>query len=116
MNTRCSPFAHNYLSYLLDGFSGFVTVHQNWSIDEMNIRGPFLKNEFKKMMAIKAILESECKLKAIEWGYDYYLSVDLDEYVVPSTSGQTFVDEVERWTNATGRQVNLSYHTHDPCI
>ena len=73
----------------------------------MNIRGPFLRNDFKKAMAVKAILESECKLKAIEWGYDYYLSVDLDEYVVPSAPGETFIDEVERWTNSTGRQV---YH------
>ena len=56
-------------------------------------------------MAVKAILETQCKLQAIEWGYDYYLSVDLDEYVIPTEPGVTFVDELERWTNTTGRQV-----------
>ena len=68
-------------------------------------------------MAVKAILESECKLKAIEWGYDYYLSVDLDEYVVPTAPGETFVDEVERWTNITGRQVLIEIkRIHPPYI
>lgn len=84
--------------------SGFVTVKSNWSIDSMNIRGPFLSNAFQKSMAVKAILETECKKEAITWGYEYYLSVDLDEYVIPSALGETFIDELEKWTNSTGRQ------------
>ena len=70
----------------------------------MNIRGAFSKNAFKKAMAMKAILETGCKLKAIEMGFEYFVSVDLDEYVVPNEPGVTFVDELERWTNTTGRQ------------
>jgi hypothetical protein len=85
--------------------SGFVTLKSNWSVDDMKLRGPFVKNAFKKAMAVKAMLETECKLKAIEWGYQYFLSVDIDEYVIPAKSGVTFVDEFERWTNTTGRQV-----------
>ena len=34
-------------------------------------------------MAIKAALERECKLQAVEWGYDFFMSLDLDEYVIP---------------------------------
>lgn len=58
-------------------------------------------------MAVKAILETECKFQALKWGYEYYASLDLDEYVVPSEPGVSFVDELERWTNTTGRQVLL---------
>ena len=85
--------------------SGFVTLKSNWSVEAMRLRGPFAINAFKKAMAIKALLETECKYKAIEMGYDYFVSVDLDEYVVPQKVGETFVDELERWTNYTGRQV-----------
>jgi len=83
--------------------SGFVSVHQNWSIPAMKLRGPFLKSAFKKAMAVKATLETTCKLKAIEWGYDIMVSLDLDEYVIPQKPGITFVDAFEEWMNTTGR-------------
>ena len=28
-------------------------------------------------LSIKAALERECKLQAVEWGYDYFMSLDL---------------------------------------
>ena len=63
--------------------SGFVSVRSNWSTDSLEISPNFLRNEFKKAMAIKAALERECKLQAVEWGYDFFMSLDLDEYVIP---------------------------------
>lgn len=59
--------------------------------------GPaFTKNAFKKAMTVKALLERECKLQAIAWGYKYHISLDIDEYVVPVKPGVTLVDEVLR--------------------
>jgi hypothetical protein len=85
--------------------SGFVTVKSNWSEDELNIKGVFLRDAFKKAMTVKALLESECKHQAIKWGYEYMVSLDLDEYVVPKKENETFVDELELWSNTTGRSV-----------
>jgi Glycosyltransferase family 92 len=83
--------------------TGFVSVRRNWTTDELNVAPAFLKNDFKKSMTVKALLERECKVKAVEWGYKYHISLDIDEYVVPMRPGETLVDELERWVNETGR-------------
>ena len=83
--------------------SGFVSVVTNWTTDSLNLSPAFMKNEFKKNMAIKALLEAQCKLKALQWGYDLEVSLDLDEYIIPDREGETVVDELIRWMNATGR-------------
>jgi hypothetical protein len=50
------------------------------------------------MITIKAVLERECKLQAQKWGYDYFISLDIDEYVI-SRRGQTIVDELHEHFN-----------------
>lgn len=85
--------------------SGFVSVVANFTAESLNVSHAFLRNEFKKAMAIKAVLETQCKLFAISRGYDYHISLDLDEYVIPEREGETIMDALVRWTNETGRGV-----------
>ena len=77
--------------------SGFVTIRSNWSTESLNIDRHFRKDAFKRAMATKALLETDCKLQAIKWGYRYFMSLDIDEYVVPSKPGTTVVDALHDW-------------------
>lgn len=83
--------------------AGMVTVRTNFSADSLNVSGPFRRSAFKRAMSIKALLEAECKHQAIAWGYDFYISLDLDEYLIPLKAGETIVDELERWRRDTNR-------------
>lgn len=74
--------------------SGFVTVKSNFTSIIQHMYPGFKHNAFKKSMAIKALLESDCKLEAIRMGFDYHVSLDMDEYMVPVKPGETVVDEV----------------------
>jgi hypothetical protein len=74
--------------------SGFVTVKSNFTAETLNIHPGFKNQAFKLAMATKALLETDCKLEAIRLGYDYQMSLDLDEYVIPDRPGVTVVDEV----------------------
>ena len=49
--------------------SGFVTIESNFSPDSMNVSHAVRRNDFKCAMALKALLEAKCKLKAVELGY-----------------------------------------------
>lgn len=84
---------------------GFVSIVTNWTSDELNINPAFTRNEFKKAMTTKALLETECKLRALSWGYEFFISLDIDEYLVPKVTGQTIVDTLVMWHNYTGRGI-----------
>lgn len=85
--------------------SGFVSIRSNWSNQNFDLANAFSNNEFKKMMAIKSLLETECKLYGIQHGYNITISLDIDEYVIPRKGGETVVDELYSWMNSTGRSV-----------
>jgi hypothetical protein len=85
--------------------SGFVSIRKNWTEESLQIREVFLRNAFKKAMTIKTALERECKLQAQKWGYDYFISLDIDEYVIPSHINRTIVDELHHWFTSTGRSI-----------
>ncbi len=85
--------------------TGFVSIHANWTLDTLNVSPGFRKNEFKKAMTTKALLESNCKLAALAWDYDFYVSLDIDEYLIPTVTGTTIVDRLVHWANETGRSV-----------
>jgi hypothetical protein len=51
-------------------------------------------------------LEVACKAKAVEWGYDVFVSLDLDEYLVPVKPGVTAVDAMLEFTEKTGRRID----------
>ena len=65
--------------------SGFVSVKGNWTTDSLEVSPAFLKNEFKKSMTTKSLLERACKKQGAEWGYKYFVSLDIDEYLVIQT-------------------------------
>lgn len=85
--------------------SGFVSVYSNWTVASLNVSSAFTRNEFKKAMTVKALLERECKLQALRWGYLYFVSLDIDEYLVPNKEGETIVDELDNWFKSTKRSV-----------
>jgi hypothetical protein len=62
--------------------SGFVSVKGNWTVESLDVHPNFLRNEFKKRMTTKQLLERQCKMQAVEWGYKYFVSIDIDEYIV----------------------------------
>lgn len=82
-----------------------VTVISNWTVDSLNTSYAFRKNEFKKRMTMKALLESKCKQEAVQQGFDFYVSLDLDEYLVPLQPDITIVDGLIKWFNETQRSV-----------
>ena len=84
--------------------NGFVTIVQNWT-DETTQINPRIKQEFKKKMATKALLESQCKLYALQHGFDLTISLDIDEYIVPRAPKVSIVDELMNWFNKTSRSV-----------
>ena len=63
--------------------TGFVTIltTTNFSHIYNNIKQD--GNHFNKKMIMKNALERHCKLHAIKHAYDYYISLDIDEYIVP---------------------------------
>lgn len=83
--------------------SGFVSIVTNWTEDTVNLSPGFANNDFKKAMAIKALLESQCKLYGLVNGFNLTISLDLDEYVIPREPGVTVVDELYNWVTSTGR-------------
>ena len=92
--------------------SGFVSVKANWTTESLNMHPNFARNEFKRAMTSKQLLERSCKLKAIEWGYKYFVSLDIDEYLIPSPGrpeDETLVDELDSW-------FSLSKGHHMICI
>ncbi|KAJ1436486.1 hypothetical protein B484DRAFT_428599 [Ochromonadaceae sp. CCMP2298] len=85
--------------------SGFVSLHSNWTLESLRVSPAFQKNAFKRAMTVKALLEADCKQAALRWGYDFYVSLDIDEYLIPLTKGATIVDTLLQWANGTQRSV-----------
>ena len=86
--------------------NGFVSIRSNWTADSLQVTYKIRKNKFKTAMATKHLLERECKLQAIQWGYDIFVSLDIDEYVLPINQDETVMDAIAGFMNKTER---LSY-------
>ena len=56
--------------------SGFVTIESNFSVDSMEVSHAVRRNDFKCAMALKALLEAKCKLKAVELGDSLILLIN----------------------------------------
>ena len=59
------------------------------------------------MMKVKMMAEVECKSFAASNGYEIFVSLDMDEYLMPSTNDHTVIDELDSWFNATTRGVMM---------
>ena len=81
--------------------SKFVSVVSSWTAESLNANPNLLQTAFGKNMVIKRLLERMCKLKAIELKYDYFVSLDIDEYMVPLLPEDTIVDAMDKWFNYT---------------
>jgi hypothetical protein len=82
--------------------SGFVSVRTNWTAESLNLSWHFSKNHFKKSMSMKALLETQCKREAIKWGYEIFVSLDIDEYLLPMNPKMTIVDSLDAWFTVSG--------------
>ncbi|KAJ1397050.1 hypothetical protein B484DRAFT_458779, partial [Ochromonadaceae sp. CCMP2298] len=85
--------------------TGFVTIVQDWG--QASIPGLF-KNKKKKyldMMRVKFAAEVHCKASAAAKGYEVFVSVDMDEYVLPRRSGLTVMDDLMQWFDETTRGI-----------
>ena len=83
---------------------GFVTIRRDWySYKEMGL----IKKKYDRMMAIKFAAEIECKERAVKMGYEIFVSVDLDEYLMPSSPDVLVIDELVEWFNKTTRGMVL---------
>ena len=85
--------------------SGFVTIKREWwSSFKMYTDIPYKKrNEFWPMMLLKMIAELDCKQVAVEMGIEIFVSLDLDEYLIPGNDKLTVMDELDKWFQYTGR-------------
>jgi hypothetical protein len=81
---------------------GFVTIRRDWFSPKETDK---IKNTYFRMMAIKMAAEVECKERAVAMGYEIFISVDLDEYVMPSRSDTLLIDELADWFNKTTRGI-----------
>lgn len=86
--------------------AGFVTIVRDWWSHE---KGLFENkaNKFNDMMRVKMMAEVQCKQKAVEWGYEVFVSVDMDEYLMPMSNSVTVMDDLVSWFNRTTRGVAL---------
>ena len=73
---------------------GFVSVRSNFTFDSLNCREFPAMTKYQKKISIKTAVEVECKLQALQWGYELFFSVDLDEYIIPAFKDRTIIDTV----------------------
>ena len=96
--------------------TGFVSVKGNWTDESLELSPAFQRNEFKRRMTSKQLLERQCKKAAIEWGYKYFVSLDLDEFVTvrdqPGDEGYPMgvVDELHNFFTASKVGVSVSLY------
>jgi hypothetical protein len=88
--------------------TGFVSVFKEWDIyltDMTKFRRDSQSSEASAKVATQALLQRACKLQAIKWGYSYYLSLDVDEYLFPLLPGSTIVDTLDLLFNSTQKSI-----------
>ena len=73
---------------------GIVSVRRNFSFESLNNREFPDMSKYQRKISIKTAAEVVCKLQALEWGYDIFVSLDLDEYIVPNDPAMTIVDSI----------------------
>jgi hypothetical protein len=84
--------------------SGFVSIVSNWTSTSLGLSPHVTKNnKFMFKMAQKFLIDVQCKKYAIKRGFHFYLSLDIDEYVIPYKKHLTIVDTVVESAQRTGR-------------
>ena len=82
--------------------SGFVSIERNWwTGSEWLLKDK--RNRFGDMMVVKMQSEIMCKRRAVEWGYEVFVSIDIDEYIVPTKPTITVMDDLVNFFNVSTR-------------
>lgn len=86
--------------------SGFAEVRRDW----WHLHDPYLfkgdasiSAKYERIMKIKMYAEIDCKAYAVKEGIEIFVSVDLDEYLVPISPSNTAMDELAYWFDKTTR-------------
>ena len=87
--------------------SGFVTVKSNWTMEGNGFKVHPKTPKFQLAMVTKALMERDCKIWGIEHGYNYFFSLDIDEYVIPTTPLYSLVDQFDEYVLKTGRVIHM---------
>ena len=85
--------------------AGFVTIYSNWSnILPYDIK---VKKTFLEKMQIKSDLETYCIKQGISWNFDFFVSLDIDEYLMPmdTSRSDTVVDIMDQFYNKSKANV-----------
>ena len=86
--------------------SGFVSVVTNFTIESLGgsiAPKDAAKNKWRTGITLKALAEMNCKEWGSERGFNYFMSVDLDEYAVSSRADESVVDALERFFSVSNR-------------
>ena len=82
--------------------SGFVSIERDWWSDtKWLFRNK--RNKFGDMMVVKMKSEILCKQRAVQMGYEVFVSIDIDEYVVPTDPAITLMDDFMNFFETTTR-------------
>jgi len=57
------------------------------------------------MMMMIYLIEVDCKRRGVAMGYEIFVSLDLDEYLLPGSPSKTVMDELVEWFTETTRGV-----------
>ncbi len=92
--------------------TGFVEIRREWwiGVDNTVKHVPVHKGhkyKYHDMMRIKLLAEQDCKRSAIELGMEIFVSLDMDEYLLPSTNTMTVMDELDSWFKTTTRGIAI---------
>lgn len=63
--------------------TGFVSVVSNFTIESLGGKVDPADSTWYKIMKLKGLAERECKRRAQAMNITYFVSVDLDEYIIP---------------------------------
>lgn len=81
---------------------GFLTIKRDWWRGKRVLfRNP--KKHYYDMMSVKLLAEDDCKETAVKMGIEIFVSLDLDEYLMPSNNDMTVMDELAKKFNDTKR-------------
>jgi hypothetical protein len=94
--------------------SGFVSVVANASrlLSEIMTKKNEKNKKWSKMLqktglrnTIQRVSESDCKQYAMRYNYDFYFSLDVDEYMLPAAEGVTLMDAVSKTSDITAQSI-----------
>ncbi len=82
--------------------NGFVSIISSFSTQTLGGVTSPLPTSFDEIMRLKILTEVYCKQYGVNMGFEYFFSVDVDEYIIPLAPKTTLVDAFERLHKTIG--------------